>query len=305
MNLRKAQHIITILEEGSITAAARRLFISQPALSQTIKSIEAEIGAVIFIRGTNPIQLTPAGEKVVEALQRYTILENKLQNEISDINNDLSGAFRLGIPKGVWHTRDLNCTLLPIGVSSFIREYPKVNLNIVQTGSHHIEKMLLDGSLDIGLIRIPPNNPMLDYILLREDALVLITGKGSDFARRHAGTDEVDFSETVHESFIAKYQGNHSRFVLDSLFENYMIKPKIMFEFEEPSIAVHIAVTCNCMMLYSQNAYHEDPEIKTKARAFRIKEHDMSLNSYICYNKDVYLTGYMRRWIEIMMDLCL
>ena len=302
MNFKKAQHIITIVEEGSITAAARKLFMSQPALSQAIKSIEAEIGAVIFVRGTNPIQLTHAGEKVVEAMQQYRVLENKLQNELSDINSERSGALRLGIPKGIWHPKDINCTLLPSVLSSFNNEFPNVNLNIIQTGSHDIEKGLLEGSLDIGFIRIPPNNPALEYILVNEDILIMIAGKDSAFARNHANIDDIDFSEVSNEAFIAKYQGNHSRFVLDKLFESYMIKPNIMFEFEEPAIAVRMAINLNCMMLFSRKAFYEDNELSSCAKAYQISNYDMSLNSYICYNKNIYLTDYMRKWIEMIVN---
>lgn len=67
MNLKHAQYIMTILQEGSITAAARKLFISQPSLSQVVKLAETNLGAALFNRSTDPITLTPAGEKYVAA----------------------------------------------------------------------------------------------------------------------------------------------------------------------------------------------------------------------------------------------
>ena len=62
MNIRHAQYIATIHECGSISAAAKKLYVSQPALSQMIQSIEKEIGTKIFDRSTTPISLTYAGE---------------------------------------------------------------------------------------------------------------------------------------------------------------------------------------------------------------------------------------------------
>ena len=62
MNLKQARYIQTIAQEGSITAAARKLYISQPSLSQMLKQVEAELGAALFDRSVSPVHLTLAGE---------------------------------------------------------------------------------------------------------------------------------------------------------------------------------------------------------------------------------------------------
>ena len=302
MNHKQAQYILAVLEEGGVTAAAQRLYISQPSLSQTIKSIEMDIGAAIFVRGTNPIQLTYAGEKVVEAARKLTIIERDLQNELSDINNEISGAFRFGVQRGVWNSRVTGEALLPHLITAFIKEYPQVNLKVIQTGSHDIEKMLLNATLDVGLVRLQPDNPMLDYTLLEEDELIIVAGKGSDFAKRHHDTDTVDFSDIENETFIAKSPGNRSRVVLDGLFESNRGKPKIMFEFEEFSLATYVAVICDCIMLFSQNAFNGDLEFQSKTKAYKIRGSDMNHSSYVCSHKEVHLTSYMRRWVDMMRN---
>lgn len=67
MNFKHINYVLTVLTEGSITAASKKLFVSQPALSQTIKLIEQDLGAPIFDRSTDPISLTYAGQRYVEA----------------------------------------------------------------------------------------------------------------------------------------------------------------------------------------------------------------------------------------------
>ena len=61
INLKYAPAILTIVQEGSITAASKKLFVSQPALSQTIRQVEEELGAPIFTRNTRHIELTHVG----------------------------------------------------------------------------------------------------------------------------------------------------------------------------------------------------------------------------------------------------
>ena len=67
MNIKHAQYMLTVMQEGSITAAAKKLYISQPSLSQMIKLVETNLGTPIFNRSTDPITLTYAGEKYIEA----------------------------------------------------------------------------------------------------------------------------------------------------------------------------------------------------------------------------------------------
>ena len=63
MNIKQAQYIQTIASEGSITAAAKKLYISQPSLSQMVRQVEKELGVTLFDRTSLPLRLTYAGEK--------------------------------------------------------------------------------------------------------------------------------------------------------------------------------------------------------------------------------------------------
>ena len=69
MNLKQAKYVKTIAECGSLTAAAKQLFVSQPSLSQMLRQIEEEIGLPIFDRSVSPIHLTYAGEKYLQAFR--------------------------------------------------------------------------------------------------------------------------------------------------------------------------------------------------------------------------------------------
>ena len=65
LNQKQAEYFLEIVNCGSITEAAKNLFITQPALSQTIKNIENELQFPLFIRGTSPLQLTKMGERML------------------------------------------------------------------------------------------------------------------------------------------------------------------------------------------------------------------------------------------------
>lgn len=82
MNEKHIQYVLTIVQEGSITAASKKLYVSQPSLSQTIKLIERNLGAEIFNRNTIPISLTLEGRKYVEAAQKVVNIRRNLYAEI-------------------------------------------------------------------------------------------------------------------------------------------------------------------------------------------------------------------------------
>lgn len=82
MNEKHIQYVLTIVQEGSFTAASKKLYVTQPSLSQTIKLIERDLGTPIFDRNTTPISLTSAGQKYVEAAQKVIDIRRDLQEEI-------------------------------------------------------------------------------------------------------------------------------------------------------------------------------------------------------------------------------
>ena len=88
MTERHIEYVLTIAREGSITAASRKLYVSQPSLSQTIRLIERNLGAEIFNRRTEPISITPAGEKYIEAAQKVLAIEEALRQEIGRMNQN-------------------------------------------------------------------------------------------------------------------------------------------------------------------------------------------------------------------------
>ena len=97
MNLKQALYVKTIAETGSLTAAAKQLYISQPSLSQMLRTVEAESGIALFDRSMQPLRLTYAGEKYLEAAESMLLTEERLQKQFREIRNEQAGRLRIGI----------------------------------------------------------------------------------------------------------------------------------------------------------------------------------------------------------------
>ena len=91
MDFREMTYITTIADCGSITAAARKLYISQPSLSYIVSKVEQETGAKLFERKNYPLTLTYAGEKYVETARKILSLNDNMRRELMDITGGEKG----------------------------------------------------------------------------------------------------------------------------------------------------------------------------------------------------------------------
>lgn len=97
MHIKEYSYIITIAEEGSLTKAAQKLFISQPALSLYIKGIENQLGFKLYNKLNNKLIFTYEGERFLNYAKEIIQLEDKFFSEIESIRQLKSGRVKLGI----------------------------------------------------------------------------------------------------------------------------------------------------------------------------------------------------------------
>ena len=132
MNTKHAQYMLTVLQEGSITNAAKKLYVSQPSLSQMIKLVENNLGAPIFNRNTDPITLTFAGEKYIEAAKQILTINQNLAREIQEINEEEHGTIRFGIP--VQRAMQVIPYMLPFFIISLISTLQVKSDGVITSG---------------------------------------------------------------------------------------------------------------------------------------------------------------------------
>lgn len=97
MQISELQILVTLSEEKNMRKAADRLFVSQPALSQRLQSIEKAWGFKIFLRSQKGLTLTPAGEKVVQFAKEMIEKEEKVREEISVLEGEVYGTLKLAV----------------------------------------------------------------------------------------------------------------------------------------------------------------------------------------------------------------
>lgn len=191
MNVRQALYIRTIAEEKGVTAAAKKLHISQPSLSQMLRQIEEEAGTPLFERGTQVFHPTYAGERYLHAAEVILNTNEILENELREIRGEERGRLRLGI------SVQRSIQLLPKVLPEFTRLYPKVEFRLREAGSAHLEQMVQSGQVDLALASVEPASPQLEYRLIHRERIGILTGPGSPLAQRVPSGSSIPLSEAM------------------------------------------------------------------------------------------------------------
>lgn len=297
MNIKHAQYMITVLQEGSITAAAKKLYISQPSLSQMVKLVETNLGTPIFNRSTDPLTLTYAGEKYIEAAQKILTINTNLAKEIEEITHEDHGIIRFGVPV------QRGMQVLPYVMPKFLKLYPHVDVELFEQGSGMIEKMVLDGTVDMACMTTVARHTELKYILVENEDLVLLTSANTDLAKRIPAGTPIPITEARNEKFVSNKQGHSVRVVQDNLFITHDMHPKIILETMSIEVEKKVALACDAVMICPKNYIEKTPEMAEKAVIYPILNTGSQRHCYICHRKNLYLTKYMRDFINILVEV--
>ena len=138
MEFRELNYLITIAEERSISEAAEKLFMAQSSLSQSLQSMEAELGGKLFIRTSTGVRPTQAGEIMLERARKMLVDYRQVRDIIQDMEELKAGQVEFGIStfRGSY--------LLPGALRSFKRLYPQIHVEITEANSMALEQLLIE-----------------------------------------------------------------------------------------------------------------------------------------------------------------
>lgn len=120
------EYFVAIVEAGSLTKAAEKLYVSQPSLSQYLKRLENSLGVELFDHSTSPLRLTFTGERYYQYVLQMMKLEENMRKEFQDIKNSASGVLRLGV--ALWR----GACLLPDTFPYFHEHYPGIRIELTE-----------------------------------------------------------------------------------------------------------------------------------------------------------------------------
>ncbi|MGL4404098.1 MAG: LysR family transcriptional regulator [Fusobacteriaceae bacterium] len=187
MDLDRLRYIITVGEERSFSKASKKLFISQPALSQYISGVENEMGCLLFDRKNIPLTLTPAGEIFI-----------KRSKEIEDLTKNFAGTLTFGI------SPFRNAYILPKFIPELKKIFPNVKIKVIEKHAMELEKDLEKGVVDLIVTSLPLTSKEFDFIPFCKEETFIVTPKDTRFLNL-ARDGEIRIDDLRDENFILTY----------------------------------------------------------------------------------------------------
>lgn len=172
MDLRQLRYFKAIIEEGTITGAARKLHISQPPLSSQMHLLEKELGSTLFERGARQIVPTEAGSRLYRYALEMLELESAAREEISNLKTGHQGILHLGMVSSGGHEKLYGL------LREFKSRYPHIQVKVHEGNSYELLEQLRKGKLDVSLLRSPFSRYGLDLVPLEKTSMAVgLSGK--------------------------------------------------------------------------------------------------------------------------------
>lgn len=196
MELRQLEHFVAVAQECHFTRAAKRLHIAQSGLSASIRSLERELGAPLFLRSTRQVQLTPAGQALLGEALRALSASNAAKDAVAAVQGLLRGRLSIG------SLQCLHTVHLPTLLAGFLSAHPGLEIRLRQGGSDELIELVRTGRLDIAFVSRPGSGRCPDDVVIQaldSEPLVLACALSHPLAER---ASEVKLADLAEEQFV-------------------------------------------------------------------------------------------------------
>ncbi len=242
MTSKELLYVKTITEEKSISKASRKLYISQPSLSQAVQRIEESLGTMLFKRTNAGLILTLAGEKYYKMANQILKIYDDFKIEINDINDMRTGKITIGI------TMQLSVYVLPIILPKFKELCPFVDIYVVENNSTELEKLLLSGEIDFAIMHEPKSkkNSSINYESLLKDPFLLAVSKNHPLCKnykidKNGSYPYIDLNLFRDEPFVMVNKQQRIRHISDNILNLAHITPNIALTVKNYEAAKRLA----------------------------------------------------------------
>jgi DNA-binding transcriptional LysR family regulator len=220
MDLRQLKFFAEIARFSNFTRAAEELHVAQPAVSTSIRKLEEELELILFNRQDRKVSLTAEGEILLGHARRILGDLKAAGQEMADLRGLGKGEVRVGVPPM------MSAYFFPAIICAFAKRYPYLHLAVSGEGAASIQKMIIQGELDMGVIaggHIPDNLEVRH--ILREEVVVCVP-PDHPFTARSA----VSLEEFARQPLIMFKEGYYQREMLFEEMKESGMTPEVVFE---------------------------------------------------------------------------
>lgn len=281
---------MTVYQEESITRAAEKLHMTQPATSLAIREMEEYYHTKLFERSGRGIRVTSAGTRLYPSAARLLSLYDEMDAEMK--NWDTSGRLRIG------SSISIGSCILPQLINRFSKKYPELELYVKVDSSDVIEQNILENHLDFALIEGSVHSEKFKSSVFLDDELVPVCSRFHPLA----GAEDIELDSLKKEHFLMREPNSGTRQLADSSFalKNFQIKPT----WESTSTAALInAVSIGLGISILPKRMLEKQLRMHQIASFTIRDLDLKRHYSLIYHENKFVSPTMQEFFDMLEDI--
>ena len=221
MEFRQLEYFVAVAQERHFTRAAKLMHVAQSGLSASIRSLERELGADLFVRSTRQVELTPAGRAFLVEARRALSATDAARDAVAAVRGLLRGSLAIG------SLQCLHVVHLPAVLAGFLEEHPGLEVRLRQGGSGELTEQVRAGRLDVAFVCRPGKTP--DGVLvepLSAEPLVLACAPHHPLA----GRTDLKLADLREERFVDFLPDWGTRDLVDAVLATAGVERRVALE---------------------------------------------------------------------------
>lgn len=303
MFFKNYEYFLTIVEEGSVTRAAEKLFISQPSLSKYLTRLEKNLDIALFDHSSSPLKLSPAGERYYTYVKRILTMDKQLSKEFEELKRTDSGKVSVGA--GPW----IASVILPDIMPALKNIYPHITLEAYDGTDEYLFNLIENDKLDIAIMYMPDRRKNIVCHTFASERILLVANihhpilktlnMAAPFDPDHLQNFDVRYLE--NEQFILQKPGQSLNFLGHEIFKSCEIHPEHIFDAPSCATALNlVSVGMGFSFLFESGSKVDF--LPQNLTFFTVCNPEMTCPLAIVYKNFSNLTKYAHLVIDFIKD---
>lgn len=219
LTIRQLRALAAVQKAGSMTAAGRKLNLTQPAVTLQIRALQELAGLALIQRTGDGMVLTEAGREVLALSERIEAAIASCEQSLDMITGRTGGRVALGAVSTAKY-------FVPYAISGFSKLYPDIGITLAMGNRQEIGEALRGYELDLAIMGRPPVDIDMDVRLIGDHPHIIIAPTNHSLVRK----TRVALSDLAGETFLTREPGSGTRGLMEQLFESQGLRPRIGME---------------------------------------------------------------------------
>src|ERR1700722_2673807 len=291
MDFDQLETFISVARLLSFSRAADKRFRTQPAVSSQIRLLEEEVGAKLLDRSGGKVSLTASGKLFLKFSEELLESRKAMLAGIAETERVPRGEIVVGANEGT-------CLhILPEVFAEFKKQHPDVNTSITRTDYVRILELVIDNSVDFGVVSLPVDDARLKVVLIHRDELVIIAPPQHPLAKRQSAT----VSEVAKFPLVVP-KGGHTRDALEDLFFERKLKPRYIMELDSSELLKRFVAADAGVGFIARSHASEDVRANSLA-TIAISDATIRRDLALVFRKDKSLSRAALAFIDIAVKI--